>query len=213
MPVVTSQLDSRLHPPTLRARFVRLPDGKLRLEAPTVGLYRGEPRAGTLVAPDQPIGQLEILGVLHHLLAPAEAAGLVLRSDSRQNLPHPTRRPVGHGDLLVLLDPEAVTAGAVPGIGIGPGATGTSTAALVFRAPTAGRWYTRPGPGKPPLIEVGTVVEHGQAVGLIEVMKTFSRLHYGGEGLPARARVRAIVVKDEEDVAAGDTLFELERDD
>jgi hypothetical protein len=44
-------------------------------------------------------------------------------------------------------------------------------------------------------------------------MKTFSRLHYGGEGLPARARVRVIVVKDEEDVAAGDTLFELDTAD
>ena len=67
-----------------------------------------------------------------------------------------------------------------------------------------------PGPGKPPLIEVGTQVQQGQAVGLIEVMKTFSRLHYGGEGLPSPARVKAILVKDEEDVAAGDALFELE---
>jgi acetyl-CoA carboxylase biotin carboxyl carrier protein len=206
MPVVTSSLDSRLHPPTLRARLVRLPDGKLRLEAPTVGLYRGEPRPGTLVGPDQPIGQLEILGVLHHLLAPAEAAGLVLPPETRDN---PTRRAVEHGSLLVLLDPEAVTAGAMQGAG--PGHRGAaSSGALVFRAPTAGRWYTRPGPGKPPLIEVGTLLEPGQAVGLIEVMKTFSRLHYGGEGLPPRARVRAIVMKDEEDVASGDTLFELE---
>jgi acetyl-CoA carboxylase biotin carboxyl carrier protein len=206
MPVVTSLLDSRLHPPTLRARLVRLPDGKLRLEAPTVGLYRGAPRSGSLVAPDQPIGQLEILGVLHHLLAPAEAAGLVLPPETRDL---PSRRPVEHGSLLVMLDPEAVTAGAVQGAG--PGLRSSASAgAMVFRAPTAGRWYTRPGPGKPPLIAAGTVVEHGQAVGLIEVMKTFSRLHYGGEGLPPRARVRTIVVKDEEDVAAGDTLFELE---
>lgn len=209
MPVVTSLLDSRLHPPTLRARLVRLPDGKLRLEAPTVGLYRGEPRPGTLVGPDQPIGQLEILGVLHHLLAPAEAAGLVLPPDSRNQ---PSRRPVEHGSLLVLLDPEAVTAGAVQGAGPGRNAAATA-AAMVFRAPTAGRWYTRPGPGKPPLIEAGTLLVHGQAVGLIEVMKTFSRLHYGGEDLPARARVRVIVVRDEEDVAAGDTLFELESAD
>jgi acetyl-CoA carboxylase biotin carboxyl carrier protein len=209
MPVVTSLLDSRLHPPTLRARLVRLPDGKQRLEAPTVGLYRGEPRPGTLVGPDQPIGQLEILGVLHHILAPAEATGLVLPPETRNQ---PSRRPVEHGSLLVLLDPEAATAGAVQGAS--PGLRGAaSTSALVFRAPTAGRWYTRPGPGKPPLIEVGTLVEHGQAVGLIEVMKTFSRLHYGGEGLPLRARVRVIVMKDEEDVAAGDTLFELEQAD
>lgn len=207
MPVLTSQLDSRLHPPTLRARLVRLPDGKLRLEAPTVGLYRGAPRPGALVGPDQPIGQLEILGVLHHLLAPAEAAGLVLPPDRPATTP--ARRPVGHGDLLVLLDPDAVTAAAA----LGPGASPhnhSDAGALVFRAPTAGRFYTRPGPGKPPLIEPGTRVVHGQAVGLIEVMKTFSRLHYGGEGLPAPARVRAIIVKDEEDVAAGDALFELE---
>jgi acetyl-CoA carboxylase biotin carboxyl carrier protein len=211
MPVVTASLDSRLHPPTLRARLVRLADGKLRLEAPTVGLYRDPPRTGSLVAPDQPIGQLEILGVLHHLLAPAEAAGLVLPPETRDN---PRRRPVEYGSLLVLLDPEAVTAGAAHGAGPGSHtAAGGSAGALVFRAPTAGRWYTRPGPGKPPLIVAGTVVEHGQAVGLIEVMKTFSRLHYGGEGLPPRARVRTIVVKDEEDVAAGDTLFELEQAD
>lgn len=206
MPVVTSSLDSRLHPPTLRARLVRLPDGKLRLESPTVGLYRGQPRPGALVAPDQPIGQLEILGVLHHLLAPAEASGLVLPPETRDN---PSRRPVEHGSLLVLLDPEALTAGAIASAGPGQRAS-ASADALVFRAPTAGRWYTRPGPGKPPLIEAGTLVAHGQAVGLIEVMKTFSRLHYGGEGLPPRARVRTILVKDEEDVAAGDSLFELE---
>lgn len=204
MPVVTTSLDSRLHPPTLRARLVRLSDGKLRLEAPTVGLYRGAPRPGSLVTPDQPIGQLEILGVLHHLLAPSEAAGVVLPPADRE----PARRPVEHGDLLVLLDPEAATATATHGAAAGrPGA---DTGALVFRAPTSGRFYVRPGPDKPPLVEPGMLVQPGQAVGLIEVMKTFSRLQYGGEGLPARARVRVVLVKNEEDVAAGDALFELE---
>jgi acetyl-CoA carboxylase biotin carboxyl carrier protein len=205
MPVFSSQQDSRLHPPTIQARLVRLPDGKLRLESPTVGLYRGEPRPGSLVTPESSLGQLEILGVLHHLLAPAGASGLVVPAEAPG--PRLSRRPVGHGDLLVALDPEAVTGAAAAGPGAAPG---TSTANLVFRAPTSGRWYTRPGPGKPPLIEVGTQVQQGQAVGLIEVMKTFSRLHYGGEGLPSPARIKAILIKDEEDVSAGDALFELE---
>ena len=202
-------MDSRLHPPTLKARLVRLPDGKLRLESPTVGLYREAPRTGSLVTADTPIGQLEILGVLHHLLAPAEAAGVVLPPESSTRL---ARRPVGHGDLLVALDPEAATAIAgVASSTLAPAQTGK----LVFRAPTAGRWYTRPGPGKPALIEVGTEVRVGQAVGLIEVMKTFSRLHYNGgesgsENLPPVARIKAILIKDEEDVAAGDALFEVE---
>ncbi|HEY0135123.1 MAG TPA: biotin/lipoyl-containing protein [Nannocystis sp.] len=205
MPVFSSQQDSRLHPPTIQARLVRTAEGKLRLESPTVGLYRGEPRPGSLVTPESSLGQLEILGVLHHLLAPAGASGLVVAPEKPG--PRLTRRPVGHGDPLVTLDPEAVTGAAA----VGPGAAAsTSTANLVFRAPTSGRWYTRPGPGKPPLIEVGAQVQQGQAVGLIEVMKTFSRLHYGGEGLPSPARIRAILVKDEEDVAAGDALFELE---
>ena len=197
-------MDSRLHPPTLKARLVRLPDGKLRLESPTVGLYREAPRTGSLVTADTPIGQLEILGVLHHLLAPAGAAGVVLPPESATRL---ARRPVGHGDLLVALDPEAATA--IAGVASSTLAA-AQTGKLVFRAPTAGRWYTRPGPGKPALIEVGTEVRVGQAVGLIEVMKTFSRLHYTGEGLPPQARVKAILVKDEEDVAAGDALFEVE---
>lgn len=204
MPVVTNQLDSRLHPPTVQARLVRQPDGKLRLETPTVGLYRGAPPTGSLVAAGNSIGQLEILGILHHLVAPAGAAGLVLAHDG----PRLARRPVGHGDLLVALDPDA---------GLAPGASAASAGAsvaghgtLVFRAPTSGRFYTRAGPGKPPLVQVGDTVRGGQAIALIEVMKTFSRLHYGGDGLPDPARVKAILVRDEEDVAAGDPLLELE---
>lgn len=205
MPAVFAATDSRLHPPTIQVRLVRQDDGKLRLESPTVGLYRGEPRPGSLVAAGQVIGQLEVLGVLHHLVAPAGAAGLVLPPES----PRPARRPVGHGDLLVALDPEAALAAGAAA----PGASGTAAAghgALVFRAPTSGRFYTRPGPGKPPLVQVGETVRGGQAIALIEVMKTFSRLQYGGDGLPDPARVKAILVRDEEDVAAGDALIELE---
>jgi len=203
--------DSRLHPPTLTARLVHLADGTLRLESPTVGLYREAPGPGSLVTPDSPIGQLEILGVLHHLVAPSEAAGLVL--PATPETPHLARRPVAHGDLLVALDPEAATT--TTGLGNNPSTSSGQTGTLVFRAPTAGRFYTRPGPGKPALITPGTELRTGQAVGLIEVMKTFSRLHYnggerGGEALPPRARVKAILVKDETDVAAGDPLFEVE---
>ncbi len=205
MPVRTSQHDSRLHPPILRARLVRA-DGKLRLEAPTVGVYRGAPPPGSLVTPDTSLGQLEILGVLHHLLAPAEAVGIVVADPQ---LPRTTRRPVGHGDALVTLDPEAAAVAGLAGEHATTTASGP-TGALVFRAPTSGRFYTRPGPGKPPLIEPGTRVQQGQAVGLIEVMKTFSRLHYGGEGLPAEARVKVVLARDEDDVAAGDALFEVE---
>jgi hypothetical protein len=35
-------------------------------------------------------------------------------------------------------------------------------------------------------------------------------VQYGGEGLPPRARVRAIVPADESDLAPGDVILELE---
>ena len=45
---------------------------------------------------------------------------------------------------------------------------------------------------------------------LIEVMKTFNRVTYGGDDVPERARVKRIVPADGDDVEAGDVLIELE---
>lgn len=201
--------DSRVHPPVLRARLARGDDGALRLLSPAVGVYRGAPAAGDLVAPDRPIGAIEILGVVHHVLAPAGASGLVVSP------PGPAaRRPVDFDEPLLTLDPEAVHAGAAGSAHAAGGAGAAAQAgAAILRAPTSGRFYIRSGPGKPAFVSVGAVVEQGQTVGLIEVMKTFSRLLYGGDGLPARARVRAILLADESDVAAGDPLLELEAAD
>jgi acetyl-CoA carboxylase biotin carboxyl carrier protein len=41
------------------------------------------------------------------------------------------------------------------------------------------------------------------------VMKTFNRVSYGGGGLPDEAIVTAVLRRDEEDVHAGDPLFEV----
>ena len=82
---------------------------------------------------------------------------------------------------------------------------------LVFAAPSSGRFYLRPGPDKPPFVRAGDTLTRGQAIGLLEVMKTFNRVQYGGAGLPSPARVRAVLVEDGDDVAAGDPLLQLER--
>ena len=49
----------------------------------------------------------------------------------------------------------------------------------------------------------------GQTIGLLEVMKTFNRLVYQGDGLPARALVEKIVPGDGDDVARGDVILLL----
>ncbi|RMH42590.1 MAG: biotin carboxyl carrier domain-containing protein [Deltaproteobacteria bacterium] len=81
---------------------------------------------------------------------------------------------------------------------------------MVVRAPTSGRLYRKPGPDRPPFVEVGSVVEPGATLCLLEVMKTFHRVAYGGDGLPARARVVAFLVDDEADVDAGDPIVQVE---
>lgn len=209
MPVKNFALDARLTPPVLRARLAAGPDGRQRLLAPGVGMFRSAPNPGALVGPDQAIGALEILGVVHHVLAPAGAGGLVVGPDEAPRAPAAARRPVGFDDLLLTLDPSATRGDSAVSQG-GPAASATVSGAAVLRAPTSGRFYVRSGPGKPVFVGVGAVIEAGQTVGLIEVMKTFSRVLYGGDALPSRARVVRICQTDESDVAQGDPLIEVE---
>src|SRR6185503_629009 len=86
----------------------------------------------------------------------------------------------------------------------GPDTTTPATAAptaggLVFRAPTSGRFYGRSSPDKPAFVEPGTQLAHGATICLLEVMKTFHRVTYGGAGLPDTARVSRVLVRDGDD--------------
>lgn len=81
----------------------------------------------------------------------------------------------------------------------------------VYVAPMSGRFFTRPSPNDSPFVAEGDVVVEGQVVGLLEVMKTFNRLSFSGEGLPSRAKIRKILPEDGGEVIRGDVIFELER--
>jgi len=178
------------------------------LRAPAVGLWRGAPSAGEVISPGEPVGELEVLGVLYRLIVPAGAGGIVAAPVPTRAKPSGVARvAVGYGDTLVRLD------------AVGDAATRTKPAdssaradagGLALRAPTSGRFYCRPGPGKDAFVEAGDEVGPGTTVCLIEVMKTFNRVVYGGGGLPERARVIAVVPKDESDLDAGDIILQLE---
>lgn len=196
-------LDGRLFAPELTAR-ARKEGGTTLLLAPAVGLWRSAPLTGSLVTPGAPVGELEILGVRHRLRAPADAAGLVLEPDG----PRLARRPVQYDQVLLRLDPEASPAAV--GAGGATEAAEADASGVVFRSPLSGRYYARPAPDQPPFVSVGDVVETGQTVALLEVMKTFNRVTYGGDGLPARARVLALGPTDEDDVDEGDVLLRVE---
>lgn len=198
---------SRVARQELTAKATSRADGHTVLSSPSVGLWRGAPEVGAVVVPGQSLGELETLGVITLLRAPGTAIGLVV--DAHGAREGRARRAVQHGDALLVLDPSSA-ASAISAKTQGVAAARTESGALVFRTPSSGRYYGKPGPGKEPFVRVGDVIAVGQAVALLEVMKTFNRLQYGGEGLPERARIKAIVPADESDLAPGDVLLELE---
>lgn len=199
--------NGREHEPEMTA--LAAPEGaRVEVRAPAVGLWREAPAPGTLVRPGDAIGRLEVLGVLHRLLAPAAGHGIVVSpASSAAPGDDRARRPVEYGQLLLVLDPEAAAGVAAEDAAA---AAGPATAeGPVFRAPTSGRFYSRPGPDRPPFVQPGDEIAVGQTVCLLEVMKTFHRVTYGGKGLPERARVQAVVPAEEADLGAGDVILVL----
>jgi acetyl-CoA carboxylase biotin carboxyl carrier protein len=169
--------------------------------APQPGLYRGGPLPGSAVHAHAPVGELEILGTLQLLRADADAHGLVVSEVSPS-----ARRAVGFGDTLFELDPSA-SVGSMQQAAVAAQASGGG---LRFLAPSSGRFYSCPAPGKAPFVSVGQILAEGQPVALLEVMKTFNRIAYGGPGLPQQVRVLRILVEDGADVEMGQPLLEIE---
>ncbi|NNE20188.1 MAG: hypothetical protein HKN10_17100 [Myxococcales bacterium] len=81
--------------------------------------------------------------------------------------------------------------------------------ALAFTAPMSGRFYGRPSPSEAPFVSAGDIVQRGQTLGLLEVMKTFNRLVYQGDHLPDAAKVEKVVPNEGDDVVRGDVILAL----
>jgi acetyl-CoA carboxylase biotin carboxyl carrier protein len=57
-----------------------------------------------------------------------------------------------------------------------------SPADISINAPLTGVYYARPAPELPPFLQIGSIVTHGQIVGLIETMKLFNEIVSEVEG-------------------------------
>lgn len=72
------------------------------------------------------------------------------------------------------------------------------------RAPIMGLFYAKPDPGSPPFVSVGSEVQEGTTVGLIEVMKVFNAVQAGAKGIVAE-----ICIENGQTVEIGQTLFRI----
>jgi acetyl-CoA carboxylase biotin carboxyl carrier protein len=189
---------------------------RFSLRAPAPGWFRPLVGIAAWCEPGTPIGTLDVLGRIHLLVVPPNIAGATeeLPAADAPGGPSPgalSPRAVAYRDPIVRLSTQAVAAAAARSDAAAASSPAASTAGgLVFRAPTSGRFYGRSAPDKPPFVEPGTQLAHGATICLLEVMKTFHRVTYGGAGLPGTARVSSVLVRDGDDVNAGDPLLALE---
>jgi len=171
------------------------------LRAPTPGYFRLLVHPDRLVAPGDVIGELEVLG------RPIWIVATRLRGLAKVPPGTPLgRRPVAYGDVLLQITTDL----ALAALDAGTPDVAAAAHGLVFRAPTSGRFYGRPSPDKPAFVTAGAELAAGTTICLLEVMKTFHRVTYGGTDVPPRAKVREVLVADGADVNQGDPLLALE---
>jgi len=84
--------------------------------------------------------------------------------------------------------------------------SGTPTAkGTQLRAPMVGTFYRRPAPQEPSYVEVGDMVQQGDPICLIEVMKLFTTLE-----APVSGRIVQIAAENEDLVELDQLLFVIE---
>lgn len=171
------------------------------LLSPGVGVFAASVAVGEIVSSGQSVGTIDVLGVLGELSVPAGVAGRVIGRVGGTR----SRVPVQYGDALLTVS----TASMANLAEVGSTVPDEEGGALAFTSPMSGRFYSRPSPTEPPFVSAGDIVQRGQTVGLLEVMKTFNRLVYQGDALPDEAKVEKIVPSEGDDVVRGDVILAL----
>jgi biotin carboxyl carrier protein len=169
------------------------------LRAPKLGVWSSHPQDGAFVEAGSVVGTLAQLTRRFRLVVPEGVSGrVVIARGSRDAL------PVDYGEALFRVVPVAsMTQAAAESLGT---VAVAPEGALEIVAPTDGVFYRAQASDAPPFVAVGDRVRAGQPIGLIEVMKTFNAIAYGGPGLPDEAEVVEIVAANGQEVRAGQAL-------
>ncbi|MDQ2951828.1 MAG: acetyl-CoA carboxylase, partial [Chloroflexota bacterium] len=105
--------------------------------------------------------------------------------------------------------PQQVAAVATPAGGPAVSVSGPATAARsdypTVNAPLTGIFYRSPSPQAEPFVQVGSQVNKGDVVGLIEAMKLFNEIRSTASG-----KVRRIIIESGQLVRAHQPIIELE---
>jgi acetyl-CoA carboxylase biotin carboxyl carrier protein len=115
----------------------------------------------------------------------------------------------GETSLKISWPHTAVAAGVLPPPADGPGGDEPPPADELteVRAEIVGTFYVSPEPGATPFVEVGTRVEQGQTIGILEAMKLMNPVTAACAG-----EVAEVLVGDAEPVEFDQTLFRIRQE-
>ncbi len=181
----------------MREALLQVVDGDKVLCAPTVGWFEYAVQVGDALRPGRLIGTLRVLNRKIGVAAPPGVRGVVVDG------PRPGRIGAEYGQTLLTMGEPHSGAQAEAEAVDGGGAVGHH----LILAPIDGIFYCRPSPDAPAFVSVGDRVSEGTTLGLVEVMKTFNPVRYGGIGAPPSGIVEEVRVLDQAEVSAGQVLF------
>ncbi len=195
--------------------------GSVIVASPVVGLLDHRPRMGNVLNPLDTIATIRILHESHVLRMPREAHGRIVEVFVPDAV-----TPVAYNDPIVRIEaihqsvreegpPSAGASSGKPGVGSGtvpnrgPAGEPEVEGWITVVSPTVGIFYRRPSPEAAPFVQVGSTVTTGSVLGLVEVMKSFNQITYGGPGLPERGEVTEVAAGDNVEVDFGQLLFRI----
>ena len=180
------------------------PDQSFLVRSPAVGVADGVPALGVYLNPSEGFLRLSVLGRRYVVQLPRNVQGTVTEQLIEDN-----EVALGYGQPLFRLSPVRELGGRVTEAGAAGGKEHATDDLIAVTAPSDGVFYRRPTPDSPCYVEEGSEISAGTVLGLVEVMKSFNHITYGGPGLPARGTVERCLVADAAEVAFGQVLFLL----
>jgi acetyl-CoA carboxylase biotin carboxyl carrier protein len=172
------------------------------VRSPAVGVVDGVPGVGIYVNAMEGFMTLRALGRRNVVLLPRGVQGRVA-----ERLVGGRNVPVEYNQPLLRLRAGLEVAEAERERASDAGAARGEGDLIAVPSPSDGIFYRRAGPDSPCYVEVGGSVGRGTVLGLVEVMKSFNQILYGGPGLPERGTVASIEVEDAREVKFGEPLF------
>ncbi len=181
--------------------------GTLLVSSPVVGLADSRPDEKIFLNALDRVLTVKVLGERYVLRLPRDRHGRVVAALIPNAL-----TPVEFDQPLLRIDPRALEAAeGVAGVAAGAAAAGEDPASnlVTITSPSDGIFYRRPSPDAPPYVDEGTEVGPGTVLGLVEVMKCFNQITYGGAQYPLKGKITKVMVGDSEEISYGHPLFKV----